>query len=236
MANLFARHSAKKEFLTESHIAQRLQFAKTNLHRDWSRVIFSDASTFSSASNGPVVVYRPGGTRYDPRYISYRRSYGRLSVSVWGWMSSDNLGSLHKINGRLTGTQYIHILENVMVPSVREHYPDGVIQFQQDKSPIHTCRVVNDWFRRHNEIQVLDWPPRGADMNPIENVWAEVKRTVRQKWPNPPPSTSEALWDVVQNAWQDVAVNRQEYARHLVDRLSRRMDAAVEAGGHWTSY
>jgi hypothetical protein len=62
---------------------------------------------------------------------------GRVSVAVWGLVSSRGIGLLHRIASRLDGAQYFHILRDIVVPSVREMYRDGVINFQQDQSPVH---------------------------------------------------------------------------------------------------
>jgi hypothetical protein len=92
---------------------------------------------FSSANDGPVRVYRPRGTRYNAEYVKESARSGRVSVAVWGWISSRGIGLLHGIDGRLDAAQYLHILRDIMVPSVREMYPDGVINFQPDQSPVH---------------------------------------------------------------------------------------------------
>jgi len=58
-AGLRARHAAVKELLTDEHKLYRLAFAESNIDRKWDRVIFTDESTFSSANDRPVSVYRP---------------------------------------------------------------------------------------------------------------------------------------------------------------------------------
>jgi hypothetical protein len=57
------------EFVTDEHKLYRLAFAESNVDRKWDRVIFTDESTFSSANDGPVVVYRPRGERYNSQYV-----------------------------------------------------------------------------------------------------------------------------------------------------------------------
>jgi len=59
-------------------------------------------------------------------------------------------------------------------------YPDGIIHLQQDHSSTHDSRVVKEWLLRQVEVQLLDWPPRAPDMNPIEKTWSEVKRTMQE--------------------------------------------------------
>ena len=43
------------------------------------------------------------------------------------------------------------------------------------------------------DVEILDWPPRAPDMNPIENMWSEVKRTMQETWPALPPRNSDEL-------------------------------------------
>jgi transposase len=39
----------------------------------------------------------------------------------------------------------------------------------QDNAPIHTARVVKEWFEM-NGIDTIDWPPYSLDLNPIEHI------------------------------------------------------------------
>jgi hypothetical protein len=144
-----------KEKLSEEHRQYRLAFAEDNVDRDWGNVIFSDESVFPSANDGPVRVYRPQGTRYNAEYVKESARSGRVSVAVWGWISR-GIGLLHRIDGRLDGAQYLHILRDIMVPSVREMYPDGLINFQQDQSSVHKSKLLQGWLADQNEVELLD--------------------------------------------------------------------------------
>jgi hypothetical protein len=124
--------------------------------RDWGNVIFSNESVFSSADDGPVRVCRPQGTRYNAEYVKESARSGRVSVAVWGWISSRGIGLLDRIDGHLDGAQYLHVLRDIMVPSVREMYPDGVINFQQDQSPVHKSQLLQGWLAIQNEVELLD--------------------------------------------------------------------------------
>ena len=158
----------------------------------------------------------------------------RVSVNCWGWISHEGGGILHRIEGHLDGLQYQHILQNIMVPSVWMLYPEGIIHLQQDQSSIHDSRVVQEWLSRQADIELLDWPPRGPDMNTFENMWSEVKRTMQETWPVLPRSSDE-LCVLVSDAWDEVASSTR-YIRSLTESMTRRMKSVVEAEGFWTSY
>jgi transposase len=108
-------------------------------------------------------------------------------------------------------------------------YPDDVIQFQQDHSSIHDSRVVQEWLSQQANVELIDWPPRAPDMNPIENMWSEVKRTMEETWPVLPPRNSSKLWTLVSDVWDEVA-SSQRYIQSLIDSMTQRMKSVVEAG------
>jgi hypothetical protein len=233
-AGLTARHAAVKAVLTDEHQLYRLAFAESSVDRQWDRVIFSDESTFSSANDWPALDYRPGGERYNSQYVSTSTRSGRVSVRCWGWISHEGSGIFHHIEQHLEDLRYKHILKHVMVPSVRVLYPDGVIQFQQDHSSIHDSRVVQEWLSRQADVELIDRPPRAPDMNPIENMWSEVKK-MHETWPDLPPRNRDAVWTLVSDAWDEVA-SSQRYVRSLIESMLRRKRSVVEAQVFWTSY
>jgi hypothetical protein len=114
-------------------------------------------------------------------------------------------------------------------------YPDGVINFQQDQFPVHKSHLLQGWLADQNEVELLDWPPCGADLNPVENVWAATKRVMAENWPDPSPSSKNTLWDVVLDAWEEVA-HSEDYAATLVKSLPQRMQMVIDSEGYWTPY
>jgi len=104
-AGLRPRHAAMKKLLTDKHKLYRLAFAESSVDHKWDRVIFTDESTFTSTNDGPVLVYRPQGQRYNPQYMSTCKHSGRVSVNCWGWISHEGAGILHRIEGHLDGLQ-----------------------------------------------------------------------------------------------------------------------------------
>ena len=59
--------------------------------------------------------------------------------------------------------------------------PD-VFALQQDNAPAHVASSTLSYLRDQN-ILLLPWLPFSPDLNPIEHVWAWMKKRVRQKNP-----------------------------------------------------
>uniref|UniRef100_A0AAZ3SB49 Tc1-like transposase DDE domain-containing protein n=1 Tax=Oncorhynchus tshawytscha TaxID=74940 RepID=A0AAZ3SB49_ONCTS len=51
--------------------------------------------------------------------------------------------------------------------------------FQMDNNPKHTSKVVAKWLK-DNKVNVLERTSQSPDLNPVENLWAELKNICEQ--------------------------------------------------------
>lgn len=149
-------------------------------------------------------------------------------------MAWSGVGELVDIPGRLTAADYVDILEDVLLPTVRALFADEDelhVYLCQDNSPIHTARVVRDWFVRHPEVTFLDWPPRSPDLNPIEHVWAHMSK----RWNGYDGRNQRELFDGVKVIWENLRA-QPNVPQELVESMPRRLRKVIEAEGGYTKY
>lgn len=244
---LKCRTPARKPFLTHYHRQGRYTFAQSHLHWStdkWHTVIFSDEKVFRSSSRGALRVYRPvrGSDRYDDRYLVHSSNPCDTSVSrftICVWLAFGNRGKireLHRINQRTLNSQYYttHILPSIesQVCEDDENELQNLV-FMQDLSSIHTSHLSKRWLHEHNIPVMEDWPPKGPDMNPVENIWAELVRRIEIQRRQTGVQNEHQLWEDILQAFNELP---NEYFDSLINSMSSRVKTVARKHGGWTKY
>jgi transposase len=84
-----------------------------------------------------------------------------------------------------------------------------------DNDPKHTSKVVAKWLK-DNKVKVLEWPSQSPDLNPVENLWAEVKKHVRARR----PTNLTQLHQLCQEEWANI---HTIYCGKLVEGYPKRL-------------
>ncbi len=75
----------------------------------------------------------------------------------------------------------------------------------------------------------MDWPSNSPDLNPIENLWAIVKRNVELRQPKNLSELERFLEEEWKNIPNSLLIN-------LVDSMSQRCKEVIEKNGERISY
>lgn len=172
--------------------------------------------------------------RYDRANISEEARSGHISCNVWGYMSIHGVGDVTRIEGRFTAEKYIDVLQNFLLPSLQRRqfpFPPGPIIFMHDRCPIHTARIVREWFNHQEYLQLLELPSKGCDCNPIEHLWANMVNC----WEPERERTPEQLMQHTREHWE-LFRGKAHLLRSLVNSMPDRLREVIEKNGGWTHY
>ena len=129
----------------------------------------------------------------------------------------------------MDGQTYIKILFEHLLPWKENHTEnhDSFI-YQQDNAPCHRSAIVKKWFHDVGLTSMM-WPSYSPDLNPIENVWADIDRHL-VKFP------AKCLTDLeaeIAYAWHHYP---QDKIRNLIESMPNRIKLCIEAKGNHTKY
>lgn len=234
-AGLASFEKVAKPHLSRTNVQKRLAFAKRHKDwtvEDWKRVVWSDESKINRfCSDGRKWCWVRGTDQIQDKQVKGTVKHGGGSVMVWGCLTAYGPGFLCKIDGTMDQTLYKEILEGELEQTFDYyHLKKDKLIFQQDNDPKHTANSIKTWFKEQ-EFSVLEWPPQSPDMNPIEHVWALVKRRLNDY--DEPPSGILDLWERVQDIWNQITPNE---CLAYVSSMPNRIQALLKAKGRWTSY
>lgn len=232
-AGYYARRPLWKPLITMGHRHRRMEWARTHQRwtpAHWRHVVFSDEARFEVfRKDGRIRVRRRVEELYHESCIMPRVQAGGGGFTVWGAFHAGGKSELVVLDGYLNHRGYLQILRETMLPFARGHFAQNFV-YQDDNAPAHRARAVADFFEEE-EVEHLPWPACSPDMNPIENLWAEVTRRMN-KLDHQPTNVAQCR-QAVMDAWAAIPVGTLE---SLADSMPRRVTALANARGGHTRY
>ncbi len=108
----------------------------------------------------------------------------------------------------------------------------------QDNASIHAVKKSKLWLQEMN-IEIMNWPSYSLDLNPIENLWALLKKEAYKVYPDldslqgKDDEAETQLFQILQQAWGNI---REEVIDGLISSMPRRCAAVIKAEGWHTKY
>jgi hypothetical protein len=150
----------------------------------------------------------------------------------WGGFGYNGTLNLQKINTKLDSKGYQNILNNALNSSCHRivQYLDDKITFQQDNSSIHTSKSTKVWLRNKENINILEWPSKSPDLNPIENIWGYISKRIYAHGKQ--YNNKQELEEAIINEWNSLDL---DYLKKLIDSMPGRIGKVLMNQGRFIS-
>ena len=128
---------------------------------------------------------------FGPTWVQEVNRFGGGSVMMLAAISYNCRTNIVRVQGNLTAQGNRNNILRPYMPNAIDRQRE---MFQQENSRSHITRVIVDLLTQKN-ITVLTWPWKSPYLNPVEHLWDELDRHVRQCQPSPQllDQLSEAL-------------------------------------------
>ncbi len=196
---------------------------------DWENVIWSDETKIELfGKNSTCRAWRRKNAELHPKNTIPTVKHGGGNIMLWGCFSAKGPGRLICVKERMNGAMYREILSENLLPSARALKMKRGWIFQHDNDPKHTARAKKEWLRKKH-FKVLEWPSQSPDLNPIENLWRELKVRVAQRQ----PQNITALEEICMEEWAKIPATVCE---NLVKTYRKRLTSVIANKGYITKY
>ena len=149
------------------------------------------------------------------------------SLMIWASISSKGPGLIYFLqkNKKFNSHEYINILKNKLQKSMNS--TDTNI-FLHDKATVHTSKLTSNYLNRNN-IKTITLPGCSPDLNPIENVFSDLKRKLARE----NISSVKGLEKRIRNFWSKL---QKSYLTKLVNSMPNRLQEVIRRNSGMTKY
>lgn len=230
-AGIFGRVARIEYPFEDEHIAKRLAFAQQHRNWDqdkWGRVLFGDESYICLGAQGRIWVQRPQDAAFQSQFMVSSQTVFASKIGIWACFSRQGVGEMRIFDDTMNTSLYTNTMRQLMKPCALSVWPRGEWFYLHDNSSYHGSVRSHEWFH-NNGVTKIELPPYSPDLNPIENLWGDLKRRVELHMVH----NIAELKEVVNEEWRKTS---QLFCANLVHSMPRRMQAVIAAQGHKTPY
>jgi transposase len=149
---------------------------------------------------------------------------------VWGCFQGNKLGPLALCpEGRMNSIKYCNVLQEHFLPFWDNLDYTSILM--QDGAPPHSSKYTKNWQEEHG-ILAMCWPPQSPDLNPIENLWQQLKIALEKR--SPRAVTKADLLIALQEEW--AILREKNVLGVLIKSMPKCVKMVIDSNGMPTKY
>ena len=144
---------------------------------------------------------------------------------MWGCFVGNKLGPLVCFpKGKIVSKEYYNLLNISLLSLLNtlDNKEDAI--YIEDNAPIHKSRYTAAWKQDH-DIDTMRWPVQSPDLNPIENLWYQLKLELDKT----KSKNITQLLVLMQDVWN--GFRQTNRLNTLVESMSRRIHEVISTKG-----
>jgi transposase len=218
--------------LTGAQRAARVAFAAARLNDAWAERWSMDESTFNLYRNRNRywVRVRTSDAEDEPSFPRLSEAQEVVSLSIVVAICRGRKSAIGFLPRNWRAADLETVFDRDVFPSLRwSNRTRHENELIMDNDGRHLTRVWRDYVQRRRLRPLSPWPANSPDLNPIENVFAWLKRNVQHA----APTDEGTLRAAIVAAWNSVPL---EFTENLIDSMPRRLRECSRLHGGRTKY
>ena len=195
------------------------------------KLLATDEARFDSNDHGPLTQAIPHTAAGRKRILPRKFTNFPLSVHVWAAIGKQFKRLVifpEKQTGDNDGNGFFRVNAKAYVarclPKIVTHCLTHKLTILQDGAKAHTARSTKCYLARKRVRYFTNWPARSPDLNPIEHLWAWMKKEVGKR---PPPSSRDELVLYIREAWDAMPLSTVEsHLKNWESAMTRCMESS----------
>ena len=211
---------------------KRLNWARQYMKHDFSKTIFTDECR--ATLDGPDGWRKGWIIEGDQAPWVARRQQGGGGVMFWAGIVKDKLIGPYKVDSsvKMNSVTYSEFLNNTFLKWYKRQSRQFKLSctFMHDNAPAHASQYTKAYLEGKGITgsKIMKWPAQSPDLNPIENLWAIIKRRV---YPADRQYTSQGqLWEAIKDV---CAALEPHEILNLTSSMDNRLFQVIQKTGSY---
>lgn len=177
----------QKPILRQENVSKRLSFARKHLKQHWTNHVFIDEADFQLYPNKKRMFIRP------KENVFFHRPRHSPAVKVIAGVSIYGQVFFRTYSRNIDSSKFKKIMGKVKT-LVKKEFPNPIVVM--DNAPSHKSKLSCKWLQKH--FRTLQIPPQSPELNPIETIFALLKKKIEDK----KPENLKKLNSLIKSCWK----------------------------------